>query len=145
MLASGLPQSDRISSLRLWAPRSHWGFRQTKYSFSQYLCRSWSETILLEKTLQNDTNGQVQKPVFSFLQLRRSFQPKLAQSSRELPNISNNFLDYCYVMLGHPIISSLVFLLIHSKLSLRIQNKQFILKVSKFQRFDPCSSSLIPT
>ena len=44
----------------------------------------------------------------------------MALSSDELPIISKKILELFYVMLGHPILSSLVYLFI-SKLTLRIQ------------------------
>ena len=133
MLASGLPQSNRISNHTYYLPAHIEVLTRLIILFlvpSPVLVRDDT----LRKNLQNDTNGLVQKPVIVFSPNKEIISshnwPKALESFQTFQPIPRFF----YVVLGHPILSSLVFNFHHSKLTLRIQFKQFTFisfKVSK--------------
>ena len=95
VLASGLPQSDHISN-RIYELPVHIEVFNKNTILSQY--PHWYSWEKKQTNLQNDTNGQVQKPVIKLPPLKEMilaiFGPKALESFQTF-NQNLDFIMYC--------------------------------------------------
>ena len=111
MLASGLPQSDRISNLRLWTPCSYWGFSKTS-PFPVSLPILIRDNTLGKKTCKMTQmvkciNRYFIPPIKEFISA--IFGPKLQRAFKHFKQFPRKFLcvarSFHYILLGFPFIS----------------------------------------
>ena len=118
MLASGLPQSDRISNLCLWTPHSYWGFFNKTNPFPVS-----SPVLIRDDTLGKNTCKMTQMvkcinryfipPIKEIIPA--TFGPKLQRAFKHFKQLPRIFLcdsrSFHYILLGFPFNSILSYLL----------------------------------
>ena len=123
VLASGLSQSDPYSQPQLWTPHPYWGFNKNNLLFPQY--PHWYPRKRITN-LQNDSIGQVQKPLVNFPPLKEISPspnwPKLGRASNHFNQYLNFFYVVLVILLYPPWLS-----FYNSKLILRIQSNKLFL------------------
>ena len=143
MLASGLPQSDHISNLRLWTPRSYWGFSKTK-SFPSTLAgldqrRYYWENPCKITQMVKCINRYFIPPIKEIIPA--IIGPKLQRAFKQFKKFPRIFLcdarSFHYILLGFPFNSILSYPLEYKANSSFSLNKQFNLKFPSFKGFNP--------